>query len=1712
MCVVNVECDGNIKAEQEYATTEYKECTDAEHEEQTMDEHREHIHTTPKRQKQAQGQANEQTKVQSSRHSGAKSDEKIHTQPQKPAVYNQEEHQGVQPQEQMKLQEQYLQAPMPAQPQAHVHSETGYLQKSIAYNCTYLSAKHDEKVEVLKASLAKLQSTKKFLSISEHIRVSKERKVLSAKLDECEQQKKEFVDYCHSQMEELSSVLDSTPNQRSLWDTIQRLRSKFDRECHHFEAALPIYAKRTSIVQTICSHQVTILVGETGSGKSTQVVQYLYDAGIARNGLIVCTQPRKVAAITLAKHVSGEMNVNLGRELGYRVGMNAKCSNHTKVLYMTDHVILNECIADRHLSKYSCLVIDEAHERSINTDMLLAFIKQCLPSRRDLKVVIMSATIDPQLFVSYFKQDNTSVTTIMVSGRTYPVGVVYDPLNTNMKSLNPDNQYVMNAVEMAKKIHTTEPPGDILVFLTCAPEIERACRAMEHLNATAEVLPLHGKLPPEEQQKVFKVDGKKRKVIFSTNVAETSVTIPGVKYVVDTGLAKEMQFDPKKNMDSLEVRLISKSSAEQRKGRAGRTNAGKCYRLYTLDEYDSDMSERSKPEILRIQLAQVVLKLFEFGVPNVLTFDFVEHPDRVALEAAVETLQFVGAIQDGALTGLGKKMAALPLNPLLAKVLLDGIDAGVGTEALCAVALSSLSGQVFFRGSTDEMKQASDKMKLQFCHTMGDQMTNLSVYQCWLAQKKGKRNQWCVDNYVNAKSMRIVEETVKELGHILKHRLHLTVNLQLESLHAAECHIPKLFFEAFLSNLAVYLGHECAGYLSSETNGTFVIFPGSSLKKLNSTPKYVLYERTLKTSQQFITQVMDVKQSWVEEAVKCGRLSQDPAERFRSHMVTPLHVVSVGPCTYNKSISKRSSAKEIKENIIMSCSQPLVSPVLDLSLVPKQWGIVRVFASQHHHSVVQLVIAQYISQMLEKLNKESREYGITKDDDEVRVVIGSGGTIQEVMMPYHFRTVVAQGPHDGKWIEEVKCLLAKYGDMVKQNSKQFDADYRLFVTYQNPADAQRAVSECKYPEVAIRPWKTEQFTLKVEWRRRERGNFAFISFDCPMHVLVAHDRLRWGMIIFGHAVKVRLDRNGEKKLFLSGRNMQTLNENHLREKIDAMLGGTVPFRLTMGYLRCETSDEQYEAYEQELMDIIAEHVDPGTYSVTFPKPEPRYTHFQAYINFDSPEEGYKALNSGLNEEFIGENKRLHVTANLKSRLLFRKQIFDLIQASLEEHQSHLLYRYPTGLRIKINKPNKQNKEFASIIINCDDVHTFAVAQNVMNSVAQPHVVECKTPELQQYILSSAYREQLEAIQAKTCTYIWTDRRAMCVKVYGTEENRTKAIEEIERGADVLFSGGAKQIQLEVGGSKQPPRLMKCLVSRYGSELEGMLQIEGVRVVTLNPHRQVISLLATSQGQEAVKKVIEEYLAPTQAEVRQTEFEVECSVCLTQIETPEELIRLECCGHAYHICCIELQLKPNTIVFPVQCASEGCSKNFVWQDFENLQKKCNFRIRELISASLKDHLDRHGDKYKNCPTPNCGMVYTITETGKPFFCSHCGVATCTKCHEQYHSGLSCEMYKAGKHGEEEFKQWIENDSANRKTCPKCSAPIEKAGGCNHVLCRCKAHICWMCLKYFHTSAQCYAHQPFCRNQCDINYRYSVVCYVCICMILLLCFITMYGLYD
>ena len=1553
-------------------------------------------------------------------------------------------------------------------------SEIENFRGSIEMKRTQFLVQHKEKLEQLRAKQKSLELPKQ-CPLHLYEKLKGQRADVQQQLEECQLQEYEFSEYCKTLLEDLKHLESSaSATRKPLKERVSTMRKDFGKECSRFLKALPIYAKRRKIVEAVQANQVTILVGETGSGKSTQIVQYLYDAGFTRNGLIVCTQPRKVAATTLAAHVSIEMGVKLGTVLGYKMGMSGKYSKHTKVLYLTDHALLNEFIADRELSKYSCVIIDEAHERSLHTDLLLSFIKQLLPKRQDLRVVVTSATIDPALFNQYFGGDCPIV---RVSGRTFPVEVIWnahiDPQSSTtadvpMSPITMD--YVSEAINVTQRIHTEENTGDILIFLTSPAETERACQILSgKVDDRAVVLPLHGKLQPQEQQKVFHNFEGKRKIVFATNVAETSVTIPGVKYIVDSGLAKELCFDPKRSMNSLEVRIISKSSAEQRKGRAGRTSEGKCYRLYSQDLYNDTMPDRMLPEILRVQLAHAILKLYEIGITDILSFDFVEQPDPVALTTAVETLKFLGAVKEAQLTDLGKKIAVLPLDPQLAKVLFDGIDAGIGLEAAIAVAISSLAGNVFFRGGTDEMKTESDKKKTQFCHPAGDQMTYLSAYQNWVQQKKDQRTKWCVDNYINAKSMRMVEETLKELRDTLSRHLAIQLSPRVANLENAEDKLPKVFFDTFIRNTGIFLGHERVGYMTESLPGEpLVIFPGSALRQLNLIPKCVVYEKTLKTTQHFLLQVVPVREEWIQEAIHSGRLACHPAESLSKFMVSPASITNIGQRVFRKVINK-NTLPEIKRQLQLVCGE---TPYTLQHEYDK--GSITVFSQSSYHAQALQVIEGHLSHVRESLKKEQHEVGLTKPDDDVKLLMGLGGSIQHVLMPYHYRTVVVKGPRDGDWLGAIMTSLSRYGEIEKKYSKIGKQNCHLLVTFYNPDDAISAVSSQESPEgILIEPHLQHNsgevgamFTLKIEWCRRQRKNFAFIDFNHPEDLEIARGNLLHHLLVVsGSYLKIRPS-NREDKIQLFVANVgQQVTEQALKAAVESCVPG-VNVTVHLGFEKSfETTPEQLDAIKTQLEGLIENFATQGKYSLEVYPPKNYYKTFRATASFQDPNEGQKALN-GLKLQEIG-GKLLDVKLALFSSVRYIPAVYQVIKDAVEELKAELQNRYGTSVKIT----EKQDKWKNTIIqIMSDDVSTFAVAKNVLNTVIQPDVTECRSQILRQFLLSHNCHQELNEIQSSTSTYIFADQRTMTIKIYGTEANVTRA--KVELNGKLCKLEGHESQCYALKAPEKPPGLMKHLITTFGLDLQGLTSQEGVTTAVLDPRKHTLTVFATSETHTYIDQLIKSYAHGDTVPNRE-EDEVECSVCFTTVDNPQNIIRLEYCGHAYCLDCIQLQVAPNAITFPLECAE--CSHPFVWQDCVNLFQRTNITCQQLAATSLKGYMMANKHAVRSCPTPNCDMVYVVSDDGKRFICSHCGIHLCTKCHDQYHDGLTCAMYQAGKHGEKEFEEWLHENPRMRKRCPKCTAPIEKIEGCNNVFCEhCRTSICWVCLKFFDSSQKCYAH--------------------------------------
>ncbi|OAQ65983.1 ATP-dependent RNA helicase DHX8 [Pochonia chlamydosporia 170] len=614
--------------------------------------------------------------------------------------------------------------------------------------------------------------------------------------------------------------------------------------------SLPVYAFRSQLIKAVRENQILIVVGETGSGKTTQLTQYLAEAGFADQGIIGCTQPRRVAAMSVAKRVAEEVGCKMGEEVGYLVRFDDCTSASTRIKYMTDGMLQREILMDSDLKRYSCIMLDEAHERTIATDVLFALLKKAVLRRPDLKIIVTSATLDADKFSSYFHE----CPIFTIPGRTFPVEILY--------SREPESDYLDAALVTVMQIHLTEPKGDILLFLTGKEEIDTACEILyERMKALGPsvpdllILPVYASLPAEMQSKIFDpAPPGARKVVIATNIAETSITIDEIYYVVDPGFVKQNAYDPKLGMDSLVVTPVSQAQANQRAGRAGRTGPGKCFRLYTEAAYQSEMLPTTIPEIQRQNLSHTILMLKAMGINDLLHFDFMDPPPVNTMLTALEELYALSALDDeGLLTRLGRKMADFPMDPASAKVLLAAVDHQCAEETLSIIAMLSLQGAVFYRPK--EKQTQADQKKSKFHDPHGDHLTLLNVYNSW--KQNGYSNPWCFENFIQARSMRRAKDVRDQLVKIMDRYKHPIVSCgrNTDKVRRALC-------SGFFRNAARKDPQE--GY-KTLTEGTPVyLHPSSAL--FGKQAEWVIYHDLVLTTKEYMHCTSSIEPKWLVEA------------------------------------------------------------------------------------------------------------------------------------------------------------------------------------------------------------------------------------------------------------------------------------------------------------------------------------------------------------------------------------------------------------------------------------------------------------------------------------------------------------------------------------------------------------------------------------------------------------------------------------------------------------------------------------------------------------------------------------------------------------------------------------------------------------------------------------------------------------------------------
>lgn len=624
---------------------------------------------------------------------------------------------------------------------------------------------------------------------------------------------------------------------------------------------LPVFSVRSSLLRMIKEHQIVVIVGETGSGKTTQLTQYLHEDGYTNYGIVGCTQPRRVAAMSVARRVAEEMRTRLGDQVGYAIRFEDCTSPSTLIKYMTDGILLRESLRESDLDPYSAIIMDEAHERSLNTDVLFGLLREVVSRRNDLRLLITSATMDAERFSNFFGD----CPIFRIPGRTFPVDVQFSKTTVM--------DYVDASVKQAIQVHLASPTdGDILIFMPGQEDIEVTCELIaERLGNLEEapplsILPIYSQLPSDLQAKIFvKAEDGVRKCVVATNIAETSLTVDGIRYVIDSGYCKLKVFNPKIGMDALQIFPISQANANQRAGRAGRTGPGVCYRLYTISQFQEEMLVTAVPEIQRTNLANVVLLLKSLGVQDLMRFHFMDAPPQDNILNSMYQLWIFGALDNtGGLTNLGRQMVEYPLDPASSKLLIISCDMNCSEEILTIVSMLSVPS-VFYRPKGRE--EESDNAREKFQVPESDHLTLLNVYNQW--RKADYSSGFCARHFLHLKAMRKVREVRQQMKEIMEQH-----NMNLKSAGSDWDVVRECLCSTFFHQAARIKG--LGEYVNLRTGMPCHLHPTSALYGMGYTPDYVIYHELIMTTKEYMQCVTSVDGNWLAKVGPMFYSVKDP--------------------------------------------------------------------------------------------------------------------------------------------------------------------------------------------------------------------------------------------------------------------------------------------------------------------------------------------------------------------------------------------------------------------------------------------------------------------------------------------------------------------------------------------------------------------------------------------------------------------------------------------------------------------------------------------------------------------------------------------------------------------------------------------------------------------------------------------------------------------
>ncbi|PAA74316.1 hypothetical protein BOX15_Mlig002714g2 [Macrostomum lignano] len=1405
---------------------------------------------------------------------------------------------------------------------------------------------------------------------------------------------------------------------------------------------LPIYPYKEEIVNLVLDNQVSVFVAETGSGKSTQIVQYLQTSGLFP-GKIACTQPRRLAARSLSEYVAKQMNCKNGSLVASMVG-GKPVKEETKIVFMTDFQLLKLCVSDPRLSEYNCIVVDEAHERNLHTDLIIGLLKQALKLRPELKVLITSATINPHLFLSFF--DDFSKAHAKIPGRVYRVDVQYSD-----KKMDKSEKYFETAVDKVVELclDRNVPHGNMLVFLTTPKDTENASALFQRKIGTQSKIPsypLHGQLQPEDQQLAMEEvkDKNSRKVIFATNCAETSLTIPGVVVVVDSGLSKQNAFDPVRNMDALVVGEISRNSADQRKGRAGRTQNGCCYRLYTQAEYEA-MSESTVPEIQRIDLSGVAIRILELGL-NPLEFDYLTPPSRQGLNSAMSALEFIGAFSEGQLTELGKKIAKIPAEPRLAKMILLLCENNLAMEGMVLASLITLSGQVFFRGKTDAERQDATKTKEFYASDDGDLLTSMQVFKDWRSRPDNLRTKWSVKNCVNNKSMRSVNEKVADLQRAIKYDLKMQVSETFSDNGNFASAVQECIYRVFSDKLCAYSGNPRIGFVEVSTGQLLKIHPSSVFSNAVNFP-FAVYTKLLETEQTYLLNITPVSPEWLSDR----NLTSEAIFR------TVTRIMPVSTEVMKRLVGRgRVALNKLTENV----KEKLKPKLFEVHCNFELHFVDIVCEPASSLAAARAMTDDFVKETVDTLCSLT---SLTPDQTQLpcHIRLSPGFVISQLNLTGESSAVklLARMPNQPISIPLLNAVATKYGHEfgeIQVNEKG------KFLIAESPVVAQKLVEKLNASEVAylaqIKPHSYSNSTdrqqtcdlnelkLRLTFPRRYPTGFANVSFDNPEDASSVLERVTSLSLNNSFwASKMALDKRDPEKLIIfdvplwidedvianelarsavlldSMNPRVTMRREHQDNALSKEAAGARVLEILRAVFSSEFVDDE-ENYQFGIRDPPNSGFFDWQVTICF-RYDDDYIVFArefkqlkgfALANLSNWSHGYPVRGRERKSIFLAKQNAYKASAFAGSKfelifppLIVSSEIFSASEPLLLEVKRDIEVRsslFPTAIQnmlrvnpvsININTDYREKHrgvEVKKVKIDVDtqDVTTWSFTYQHLRKSLMPYELDCSRNDALRSLLLARSESELRKRLPELSHAIF-DRRRECLSIYGTDSVKSRCQIIIN---NYLSEREALSLrELSLAGAHRPRSLIRRLLKTFGRDLSKLGDESVTAELDLGDSRTLtlfgVNADAVAAAAEAVERLAEEEAAAAAAAAALNATTVavpgtvklECPVCFAPAGT-EAATTLALCGHVYCTDCLDLQLASTTDV-PLLCAAEGCGRPFhVAQDILDRAPSPAEReqlMRRLLGPALKSHVNLPASCLQFCPAPDCpGLLRDFKE--------------------------------------------------------------------------------------------------------------------------------------